>query len=86
MSINNLFTPQDKIKQESLFGKWYVSKVGDMFYNEDKYIIYSEQLTDEDWIAHMFEKGWIDWNDFMPAYFQALKNANIEFTRVRVFY
>lgn len=83
---NNFFSPQDKIKQKSQFGKWQVSKSGNMIYDNGNYYIYDNQLKEEDWIAHMFEKSWIDWNEFIPAYFQALKNADIQFKRERVFY
>lgn len=84
--MNDFFSPQDKIKQESQFGKWHVSKSGDMTYDNGRYSIYDNQLKEDDWISHMFEKGWIDWNEFIPAYFQALKNAGIQFKRERVFY
>lgn len=84
--MKDYFSPQDKIQQESTFGKWHVSKSGDMNYDNGRYEIYDYQLTEEDWIAHMFEKGWIDWNEFIPAYFQALKNSNNQFQRIRIFY
>ncbi len=84
--MNNYFSPQDKIKQESLFGKWHVSKSGDMTYDNGRYSIYDYQLEEDNWIAHMSEKNWIDWNEFIPAYFQALKNAGIQFKRHLVFY
>lgn len=84
--MNDFFTPQNKIKEESKFGKWHVSESGDMTYNNGQYAIYDYRLEDDNWIAHMFEKEWIDWNEFIPAYFQALKNAGIQFKSVRVFY
>jgi len=60
--MNNYFSPQDKVKQESQFGKWHVSKSGNMTYDKGRYVIGKEQLDDDDWIAHMFEKGCTDWN------------------------
>ena len=79
--LNNPYSPQDKIKKSAIFGKWSVSIKGDMSFDSGKYDINSDQLRQNDWITHMFEKKWIDFNDFIPAYFQALKNIgckNIE--------
>lgn len=84
--MNNRYSPQDKIKQESTFGKWHVSMSGEMTYNNGKYFIESSRLDKENWIAHLFEKGGIDWNEFIPAYFQALKNAGIQRKNMLIFY
>lgn len=83
--MNTFFTPQDRQKAESQFGEWYVSKAGDMTY-KGHYHIMAYRLTEEDWIAHLSEKNWINWNDFIPAYMQALKNAGIQFVNIRVHY
>ena len=79
------YSPQINSKEDGTFGKWQVTKEGHMIWNQGKYEIHSTTLT-RDWIAHMFEKKWIDWNDFIPAYFQALKNAGIEKFQCIVFY
>ena len=84
--MNTIYTPQTKEKLESKFGKWHVSIVGDMEYDNGRYYIYNNQLADDNWIAHMFEKGWIDWNEFIPAYYQALKNFGVKNLKTRVFY
>jgi hypothetical protein len=84
--INREFTPQNSIKQRSVFGDWKVSKSGDMSYKKGIYNIYDYQLTQNDWIVHMLEKEWVNWNDFMPAYFQACKNAGIQNKTELVFY
>jgi hypothetical protein len=83
---NNYFAPLNSAEKEMDFGKWHVSETGDMCYDNGRYDIYDNQLTDHDWILHMFEKSWIDWNEFIPAYFKALKNAGIQFKKERIFY
>lgn len=72
-------------KEKPKFGKWKVSKSGDMVYDKGKYDIYHDQLS-KDWILHLSGKVWIDWNEFIPAYLQALENAGIEYIKMRVFY
>jgi len=67
------------------FGKWTVAKSGYMVY-DNWYDIDEKRLSEDDWIYHLFSKGWIDWNEFMPAYFQALSNAKIQFVNIRIFY
>lgn len=82
----DLISPQNKTKKAARFGQWTVSKDGDMGHNSG-YSIFAEQLTSNNrWIAHMSEKRWIDWNEFIPAYFQALKNAGIQYTNELVHY
>jgi len=80
------FSPQCRTQKAMQFGKWKVSRSGDMSHDNGRYIIYNDQLRDNDWIAHMFEKSWINWNEFIPAYFQALTNAGIHQKRELVFY
>ena len=88
MELNKEFTPQDKIKQESQFGLWSVYSNGDMSYDNGKYNIYAYKIKKEDWIIHLIDKklDWLNWNEFLPAYFQALKNIGIKYTQERVFY
>jgi hypothetical protein len=71
---------------EKEFGKWTVNETGDMSYDNDRYCVYDYQLNDDDWMLHLFEKAWIDWNEFIPAYFQALENAGIQHQTIRIFY
>ena len=59
------------------FGKWEVSETGDMIWDGARYAIYDYQLTKNDWFIHLSGKRWIDWNEFIPAYIQALKHAGI---------
>lgn len=73
------------IKSACKFGKWKVNKRGDMLY-DGFYDISHDQLKEEDWILHLSEKSWIDWNDFIPAYFQALTNADIKFITIQIKY
>ena len=74
-----------KEKEIKQFGSWEVSPKGDM--NHDgRYSIPSNRLTEDNWIIHMQEKGWIDFNTFLPAYLQALKNAGKQFVKIKTFY
>lgn len=82
----NMYTPQDREKKAVKIGKWSVKINGTMQYDGGRYTITGKRLKEDDWIAHLFEKGWIDFNEFIPAYFQALKNSGQEFINIRVFY
>ncbi len=87
MKNNEIFISSKK-GQACRFGKWYVYSNGNMIY-DGYYEIDSDSLrdtNDNDWILHMFGKEWIDWNEFIPAYFQALKNINIQFKKEQIFY
>jgi len=83
---NDKFSDKRTDKKELTFGKWTVSPDGCMDYDNDRYYIDSEDLKDDDWILHLFSKGWIDWNEFIPAYFQALKNAGFKNITIKVQY
>ena len=67
-------------------GKWVVSPNGDLEYDNGRYNIYDYQLDDEDWILHMLEKNWCDMNDFIPAYFKALKIKGTSELTIQTFY
>lgn len=85
MKTFEMYSPHNRVKQKVQIGKWNVKKNGDMCY-DGWYLIHANRLTKEDWITHLFEKRWIDFNEFIPAYFQALKNAGKEFVTIRIFY
>lgn len=68
------------------FGKWKVYQNGDIDFDNGYYFIDGSRLQDEDWIYHLLEKNWVNMNDFLPAYFQALQNVGIELIQVRSFY
>lgn len=70
----------------STFGKWTVEPDGEMTFNGGEYWIEKERLSDNDWILHLSEKGWINWNDFVPAYLQALENAEIQKVTMLAYY
>lgn len=72
--------------RESQFGKWHVSVLGEMSYDNGRYFIDSNRLKNDDWIIHLQSKGWIDWNEFIPAYLQALQNAKIQIIKIKTFY
>jgi hypothetical protein len=85
MKNQEMYSPQNRVKQELQIGKWHVKENGDLEY-DGYYHISGKRLIENDWIAHLFEKRWIDFNDFIPAYFQALKNIGEQYVNVRVFY
>jgi poly-D-alanine transfer protein DltD len=67
------------------FGKWEVKPDGEMVF-DNYYEIGADELTEKDWILHLSTKGWIDWNDFIPAYLKALKNAKIPKVTILTYY
>ena len=85
MKNQEMYSPQNRVKQELQIGKWHVKENGDLEY-DGYYHISGKRLIENDFIAHLFEKRWIDFNDFIPAYFQALKNIGEQYVNVRVFY
>ncbi len=64
-------------KTLKVFGKWTVYMDG-ISNNEREYWIDANRLAEDDWILHLSEKGWIDWNDFIPAYLYACKHFGIK--------
>jgi hypothetical protein len=68
------------------FGKWKVLKNGDMDFDNGRYFIDGNRLGHEDWILHLMEKDWVNMNDFIPAYFQALQNIGIKYLKIQSFY
>ena len=80
------FDPQTRNRRAKTIGKWKVLLNGDMFYDEGRYEITGDCLMEDDWIVHLFEKGWIDWNEFIPAYFQALKNIKCQHIKMKIYY
>jgi hypothetical protein len=85
----NEFIESAKKEKFSLtdFGKWHVSKNGDMEYDNGRYFIEASRISEDNWILHMLDsKGWIDYNEFIPAYFQALKNINKQFIKIKICY
>ena len=59
---------------EKRFGTWIVDERGYMSH-KGYYHISPDMLNKRDLILHLGGKKWIDWNSFIPAYFQALYNA-----------
>lgn len=82
------YDPNSKDKKAVTFGKWRVELDGTLNYKDGRYIIDPSQLDDDeaDWVIHLFGKDWIDWNEFIPAYFQALKNIGVQEVKMKVFY
>ena len=68
-------------KEAKTFGKWVVDIDGGMDYNE-RYYLEPKQVLEGDMILHLFEKSWIDWNEFMPALLQSAFNQGIKKTLI----
>jgi hypothetical protein len=68
-----------------VFGDWVVTKQGDLDYNNGRYFISCERLKEKDWLSHMQEKGWIDLNDFIPAFWYACKINNIVNLTIKIY-
>lgn len=58
------------------FGTWEVLPNGDIF-NEDGRFVHGERVAEEDWILHAITQNW-DLNEFVPAYYQAIKTVKLE--------
>ena len=84
MSDNNCFLINSR--KEVTIGSWVCDKEGNMDFNNGKYNILASQLADPDWILHLSGKIWIDWNEFIPCYMQALRNADIKELEIKVNY
>jgi hypothetical protein len=65
---------------------WMVDKDGNLVNKEKAYEIPRDRLTEDDWIIHMMEKGWVNMNSFMPAYLEALKRAGHRSVRIKTEY
>ena len=86
LSSPGKFTPQTRTVESKTFGDWKVDRKGNLSYDNDRYFIANDRLNNDNWIIHLSEKGWINWNDFIPAYFQACKNAKIQKVGMKMFY
>lgn len=62
--------------QPKKFGTWEVLPNGDL-YAEDGRFVNGERVAEEDWILHAITQNW-DLNEFVPAYYQAIKTVKLE--------
>jgi hypothetical protein len=84
--MSNVISREQKTRNGFKFGDWVVSKSGDMDYKSGTYIISEDTLYQSNWILHMSEKTWINMNDFIPAYLQAMKNAGLQYNVTKFYY
>lgn len=78
-------------KEAKNFGEWHVTESGDMIHTDYKYKIDGYRLVSKiddnnEWILHMMDKKWVDMNDFIPAYFHALKNLDTQYVEIKTHY
>jgi len=66
------------------FGKWIVDDKGLEY--DNRYFIEKEVIGDKDWMLHLSEKGWINWNDFIPAFLFACKLYGKQKIQIKTFY
>jgi len=66
--LKSIYNDEKTMKK---FGKWIVESDGNMCY-DDFYWIMADMLKENNWMRHLSEKAWINWNEFIPAYFYAL--------------
>ncbi len=57
---------------------WNISPDGELFHNTTRYQISAQELDKKDWILHMMGKRWVNFNTFIPAYFEACRRAGID--------
>ena len=50
---------------------WTIEADGTMVHKENNYYIAGYRLNEDNWIAHMAEKSWVDLRAFLAAYFAA---------------
>ena len=65
-------------KKPVKYGLWSVDIHGNMDYEDGRYFIEYDRLKEDDWIIHIWGRECANWNDFIPAYFQACYNAGIQ--------
>ena len=68
------------------FGQWEVSSEGHLTCTERDYNISNWRLTKSNWILHLQSKGWVNLNDFIPAYFKALEIRGIDSVVIQTYY
>jgi hypothetical protein len=79
------YLPDSPSKRSLTIGKWTASLNGDIVY-DDYYHIQKERFNEPDWIIHLMDKGFFDFNEFMPIYMQAHFNAGLKTISFNIFY
>lgn len=60
------------------FGEWEVCDKGNMTNNSKGFEISHDRLKESEWWAFFYTEPNFNWNEFIPAYFYACKQAKIE--------
>lgn len=77
------YLPENPYKASLNIGKWNVNECGDICF-DNYYHIKKDQLQQFDWIIHLMNKNWFDFNEFMPIYMQAHFNAGIKEIKIKI--
>ncbi|MBO0936475.1 hypothetical protein J2I47_07965 [Fibrella sp. HMF5335] len=77
---------ETKLGGSTAVKQWIVSPTGDLTYEPRAYTITADRLNEEDWFLHMMTKGWCDMSEFVPTYFKALQNADVQTVLIRSHY
>lgn len=65
--------------------KWKVYPDGSLECEDAGYDITPRQLVKDDWLLmHMMEKTWVDMNEFLPAYFRAMRILGLHYKTIEV--
>lgn len=78
------YSGQEFKQCDATYGEWSVNTNGDLW--RGNYFIDGDRLLEKNWMIHMMEKSWINMNDFVPAYFHALRNRGYEEITQLVYY
>ena len=57
--------------------EWMVDKDGTMVHRDTNYTIAGSRLS-ENWLQHLSEKTWVNFNTFVPAYIRACYYAGVK--------
>lgn len=56
---------------------WFINEDGNVVEKYSAYMVHKNTLGNNDWILHLLQKNWIDFNKFIPVYIEACVRAGI---------
>ena len=66
--------------------QWYINPNGSLKSHNPDFVLYRKDLANSDWLRYLQTLDWVDFNKFIPAYFEALKRAGIKKINVLICY
>lgn len=73
-------------KHQTTFGDWEIDTIAGNLTYKGYYEIGFDVIMDQDWILHLSKKNWINFNDFIPAYFKVLSILKISELTIKINY